>query len=128
MVISLTRRPVVQNAIFACQERIPKNIKARQRPRRIYRFVFPFVAAITLEQIKVVLRWSICNADSQRMFFARICRHATLVASFLITFKNLQRVAAPQIPQKIVCNGVLHKNDFSRNIVSLQIVVAHRPV
>ena len=28
--------------------------------------------------IKVVLHWSICNADSQRVLFARICRYVTL--------------------------------------------------
>ena len=59
-------------------------------------------------RLKVVLYWSICNADSQCTFFARICRHVTLVASFWIAFKNLQRVAALQIPQKIVPYGVLH--------------------
>ena len=40
---------------------------------------------------------------------------------FWIAFKNFQRVAALQISQKIVRNGVLHWNDFSRNIVSLQV-------
>ena len=50
----------------------------------------------------------ICNADSQRMFFARICRHVTFVTSFLIAFKNLQRVAALQIAQKIVRDRVVH--------------------
>ena len=32
----------------------------------------------------------------------------TLVASFWIAFKNLQRVAALQIAQKIIPDGVLH--------------------
>ena len=33
--------------------------------------------------VKVMLHWSTCNADSQRMFFARICRHVTLLNRFL---------------------------------------------
>ena len=45
------------------------------------------------ESLKVVLHWSICNANLQRrsqsMFFARICRHVTLAASFWIAFKTL---------------------------------------
>ena len=45
-----------------------------------------------------------------------------------IAFKNLQRVAAMQISQKIARNGVLYYNDFSRNIVSLQVGVASWPV
>ena len=32
--------------------------------------------------IKVVLHWSTCHSDSQRMFFARICRHVTLLNRF----------------------------------------------
>ena len=56
-----------------------------------------------LEGVTALLRWCYtgqlatptCNADSQRMFFARICRHDTL----LIAFKN-HRVAAVQISQK----------------------------
>ena len=47
---------------------------------------------------------------------------------FWIALKNFQRVAALQISQKIVRNGVLHWNDFSRNIVSLQVDVASWPV
>ena len=47
---------------------------------------------------------------------------------FWIAFKNFQRVAALQISQKIVRNGVLHWNDFLRNIVSLQVGVASWPV
>ena len=31
---------------------------------------------------KVMLHWSTCNAYSQRMFFARICRHVTLLNRF----------------------------------------------
>ena len=58
--------------------------------------------------VEVVLRWSICNADSQRMFFARICRHVTLAASFWIALKTLQRVAALQKSQTIVRNGVFY--------------------
>ena len=59
--------------------------------------------------VKVVLHSSICNANLIRnaCFFARICRHVTLVARFLIAFKNLQRVAALQISHVIVRNGVL---------------------
>ena len=34
------------------------------------------------EELKVMLHWSTCNADSQRMFFARICRHVTLLNRF----------------------------------------------
>ena len=31
---------------------------------------------------KVMLHWSTCNADSQCMFFTRICRHVTLLNCF----------------------------------------------
>ena len=34
--------------------------------------------------LRVVLHWSTCNADSQRMFLARICRHVTLLNRFQI--------------------------------------------
>ena len=148
----------------------------------------PFLGLVTVQAIqafkivhtsgfsvKVVLHWSICNADSQRMFFARIWRHSytcsifeatislqacwarllareartrgwkqwnsgqrslrqkstaacytdqfapnsrTAVASFWIASKNLQRVTALQISQKIVRNGVLHQNNFLHNTVS----------
>ena len=63
----------------------------------------------------------ICIANLQRRFttyfFARICRHVTLVARFWIAFKTLQRVAALQLSQNV-----------SRNIVSLQVGVANWPV
>ena len=78
-----------------------------------------------IKKVKVVLHWSICNADSQRMFFARNCRHVTLVASCWIAFKNLQRVAALQIAQNVIRNWVLNLNSFSRNTISLQIGVAN---
>ena len=47
---------------------------------------------------------------------------------FWIAFKNFQCVAALQVSQKIVRNGVLHQKDFSHNIVSLQVGVASWPV
>ena len=45
-----------------------------------------------------------CNTDSQRMFFARICRHVTL----LNRFQKLPTRCSTAISQKIVRNGQLH--------------------
>ena len=65
-----------------------------------------------------------CNADSQRMFFAQICRHATL----LNRFQNLAtRCSTANIAKNRPQRGVTLES-FSRNIVSLQVGVANWPV
>ena len=67
----------------------------------------------TSNVIKGHLRWCYtgqlatptCNANSQRMFFARICRHFTLLNRFQ---KLPTRCSTANIVKKIVRNGVLH--------------------
>ena len=76
-----------------------------------------------------MLHWSTCNANLQRRFETHVSRtNFADMTHFWIAFKNFQRVAALQISQKIVRNGVSHWNDFSRNIVSLQFGVRSWPV
>ena len=99
-----------------------------------YSSLFWVVVCLVCSLRRVETKGDVTLVNLQRQLATPIPRNACFshefadMLHFWIDFKNFQRVAALQISQKIVRNGVLHWNDFSRNIVSLQVGVASSPV